>query len=165
MPETVYALDTSVFTEAGRRYYAFDIAPVFWETLVACACDGRVVSIDHVRDELERGTDELWEWAKKHFAPWFLSTDDDGVVEQYRALTNWVAAQTRFTDAAKDEFYGAADGWLIALALDKSGTVVTQEVSSRDSKKRVKIPDVCSAFEVTCIDTFRMLRELCIRWT
>lgn len=28
---TVYVLDANVFIEAARRYYAFDIAPVFLE--------------------------------------------------------------------------------------------------------------------------------------
>lgn len=30
----VYALDTNVFIEAHRRYYALDLCPEFWECLV-----------------------------------------------------------------------------------------------------------------------------------
>ena len=44
-------------------------------------------------------------------------------------------------------------------------TIVTQEVSAPESKKEVKIPDVCDAFEVPCIDTFEMLEKLGAQFT
>jgi len=34
MDRSVYVLDANVFIEAARRYYAFDIAPKFWDTLI-----------------------------------------------------------------------------------------------------------------------------------
>ena len=48
-----YVLDSNVFMEAARRYYAFDIAPPFWESLVHHAANGRLESIDRVKQELE----------------------------------------------------------------------------------------------------------------
>jgi hypothetical protein len=61
MSDVVYVLDASVFIEASRRYYAFAFAPGFWKGLVQRAEDGRVVSIDRVRDEVKQGRDELWD--------------------------------------------------------------------------------------------------------
>ncbi len=54
-----YLLDTNVFIEAAKGYYAFDIAPRFWEVLVAGATSGTLRSIDRVKDEIDRQEDEL----------------------------------------------------------------------------------------------------------
>lgn len=165
MSDAVYVLDANVFIEASRRYYALDFAPVFWETLVDRARDGRVLSIDHVRDELKRGADDLWDWAKEHFASWFVSTDDSAIVRRYRQVVTWVQAQSQFTEAARAQFLGAADGWLVACALAREYVVVTHEAASPDVKMRVPIPNVCGALALPCVDTFQMLRELGVRWT
>lgn len=63
-----YVLDANVFIEASRRYYAFDIAPSFWQILIDHAGKGQVLSIDHIKVELERGKDELAKWAKNDFS-------------------------------------------------------------------------------------------------
>jgi hypothetical protein len=165
MSDAVYVLDANVLIDASRRYYAFDIAPVFWESLVQGAEGGRVVSIDHVRDEIKQGHDELWDWVKQNFAAWFISTDDDAIIKRYGEVARWVQAQVQFTEAAKAAFHDGADGWLIACALNGGHVIVTHEVHSPDARRRVKIPNVCTAFGVRFIDTFRMLRELGVRWT
>jgi len=64
---TRYVLDTNVLIKAARRYYAFDIAPSFWAALVDLASDGRVVSIDRVKGEIDRGKDDLADWANGSF--------------------------------------------------------------------------------------------------
>ena len=38
-----YLLDANVFIEAYKRYYAFDIAPAFWNNLALAAQDGLVM--------------------------------------------------------------------------------------------------------------------------
>lgn len=164
MSGAVYVLDASVFIEAARRYYAFDIAPVFWDGLIGCAQDGRVCSIDRVRREIKLGADELWDWSKQHFAQWFVSTRDGATLARYHDVARWVNEQ-EFTDAAKAGFLDGADGWLVAFALSGGHVVVTQEASKPEAKARVPIPNVCRAFDVRCMDTFQMLRELGVRWT
>jgi len=37
-----YILDANVFIEATRRYYAFDLAPKFWDSLVHYAANGQI---------------------------------------------------------------------------------------------------------------------------
>ena len=49
MGGATYVLDANVFIEAARRYYAFDLAPKFWESLVLHAADGRIQSIDRIK--------------------------------------------------------------------------------------------------------------------
>lgn len=52
-------LDADVFMTAARSYYAFDVAPAFWDGLVREASNGRLLSIDRVKDEIQRGRDDL----------------------------------------------------------------------------------------------------------
>src|SRR6516165_8524910 len=113
---------------AARRYYAFDLAPTFWRALVGQATNGRIVSVDRVRTDIEHGKDDLAEWATHIFDPWFDSTEADDVVTSYRRIMAWALAQGQFTDAAKAEFASASDGWLVAYALARGCVVVTNEV-------------------------------------
>lgn len=92
----VYVLDANVFIEAARRYYAFDIVPVYWDTLVDRAKAGRVLSIDRVKKEIERGKDDLAKWVKTVFYSWFDSTNQPDVIADYQAIIKWVVIQTQF---------------------------------------------------------------------
>jgi hypothetical protein len=164
MPAGVYVLDANVLIEASRRYYAFEIAPGFWKSLVQRVNEGRVVSIDHIEAEIARGNDDLWDWAKQNLAPWFLPTDDDVTIQRYGQIVEWVQSQGQFSEAAKDDFHGGADGWLVAYALSDGCVVVTQETYNADAKRRVPIPNICREFKVPVVDTFKMLRELGVKW-
>ena len=165
MDANTYILDSDVFMEAARRYYAFDLAPKFWESLVLHAADGRIQSIDHVKKEIERGKDDLATWATTQFSDAFASTDEDDVIDSYSEVMGWVQAQSQFSDAAKADFAAGADGWLVAYAKSKGGIVVTHEVLNPNIRRRVPIPNVCEAFDVKYHDTFEMLRELGVRFS
>lgn len=165
MSAPTYILDANVFIEAARRYYAFDLAPRFWETLTEHATKGRIKSIDRVRHELEHGNDELKTWANGHFSHAFVSTDDDVVLSVYADIMNWVFTQEQFSDSAKAEFASGADGWLVAYAKVNGNVVVTHEVFNPDIRRKVPIPNVCQAFGVPFLNTFEMLRTLGVRWT
>lgn len=158
-----YSLDANVFIEAARRYYAFDLVPRFWTGLEQLAREGRVRSVDRVKQELEKGHDRLAEWAARDFAHGFASTDTAEVLAEFRRVIAWVTAEAQFTDAAKQQFASGADGWLVAYARANGDVVVTQEQLSVDVRRRVPIPNVCNAFGVRYVDTFQMLRELGIR--
>lgn len=95
----------------------------------------------------------------------FDSTDEVGIIESYGEIVNWVQSQNQFTDAAKAEFARGADGWLVAYARVKGSIAVTQEVLAPEAKIKVKIPNVCQAFNVPYIDTFEMLRRLGVKWS
>ena len=72
--------------------------------------------------------------------------------------SNWVMAQP-FKEAAKSEFLSGGDPWLIAKAKVIGATVVTQETFDAQSRKKVKIPNVCRALSVPYINTFDLLRQ------
>jgi len=163
MEGTSYLLDANVFIEAARRYYAFDLVPTFWEILVDLANNGRIQSIDRVRDELMRGKDDLAQWVSGHFSDAFASTDDEEVIQSYREIIAWVTDQDQYQESAKKLFAEGADGWLVAYAHCKGLTLVTHEVLNDTIKSKLPIPNVCQAFNVSFLDTFRMLRELRVR--
>lgn len=161
----VYLLDTNVFIEAARRYYAFDIAPAFWQSLIDLAADGRVVSIDRVKAEIDRGKDDLSAWANGHFRGTFVTTGDPDVLAIYQNIMIWAQGQTQFTDAAKAEFALAnnADAWVVAYAAAKGCVVVTHELLDPNVRRKIPIPNACQAFNVSYVDTFQMLRALGVR--
>lgn len=154
-----FVLDANVFIEASRRYYAFDLAPGFWEGLVHYAGMNRVRSIDRVGDELKRGKDELASWAEEHDFL-FVTTDDPDVTAAYRRIMNWVQEQGQFFTAAKAKFAADADGWVVAYAMAKNMIVVTHEEFHPDAKRKVYIPNVCRPLAVSYVNTFDMLRGL-----
>lgn len=159
--EVDYVLDANVFIEAFKRYYAFDLVPTFWDTLEDLASTQKIVSVDRVFDELMKETDDLSNWIEEHIDYAFKPTDSNEVIINYGELQNWVNNQSQFTPAARDEFADPknADGWLVAYAIEHDLTIVTHEVFDAEIKKKVKIPNLCEAFDINYLDTFQMLRE------
>jgi hypothetical protein len=161
-----YLVDASVLMEAHRRYYRFGVCPGFWDSLIWHHKQGMVTSIDRVEREVEEGKDALRQWVKdKCPSTFFEPANSKAVGERYGKIISWAGAQNRYRPEALAEFATVADGWLVAYAGEHGLTVVTQEVAAPESKKEVKVPDVCQAFKVPCIDTFEMLERLKVRFT
>lgn len=162
-PKPKYVLDTSLFTQAKRSYYAFDITPSFWRYLVQLANQGIITSIDKVCGEIERGKDDLYIWIQQNLPlQFFCSTDNSpNVLINYQQLISWSSSNTQFTSNAKAEFaqYDEADAWVVAFALLNKLTVVSQETLNANIKRKIPIPNVCHEFNVRHIDTFTFLRE------
>ncbi len=155
-----YLLDANVFITAKNFYYAFDLAPGFWDSLATNAANGNILSIDYVKRELEAHQDNLKDWIINNFVIAFNSTNDNAVIQSYTNVINWVQNQNQFTDAAKADFARGADGWLVAYAMAKGGIVVTLEILNLNIRRKVPIPNVCQQFGVQFVDTFEMLRQL-----
>lgn len=132
-----------------------DVCPAFWEWLVAAKETGKVFSIEQVADEIDRGDDELADWAKERGDGFFLPLDTQ-TLPALSTIAEWVQGQ-QYTHAAVNTFLESADYYLIAYALSHGHTVVTHE-KPESSKKKVKIPNVCIAVNVKFANTFSMLR-------
>jgi hypothetical protein len=162
-----FVLDTGVFIQAHRAYYAFDIAPGFWVSVLAHTKAGRLVSVDRVHDEVVNGGkgDALEEWVKKQVPQaMFASSKTADIASEFAPMMQWVQAETRFTQEAKSEFAVKADGWLIAYAKKHGFMLVTHEGFNPDKKNKVLIPVVCKQFGVSYTDTFGMLRALKVQF-
>lgn len=158
-----YLMDASVFIEAARRYYAFDIIPSFWPRLVALADDGVVLTVDRVFGEIKESRDALADWMIHDFSHAVVSTVDEDVVQAFGAIMEWVYDSDRlFSNHAKHEFASGADPWLVAYAVVHDCCVVTQETFKPEVQRQVPIPNVCLEFEVPYLDTFAVMRQLAI---
>lgn len=158
-----FLLDTNVFIEAYRRYYAMDLCPGFWACLEHYCQEARLLSIDHVRTEISEG-DALDEWVRQAPDELFASTADAEVIQTFGDMMRWVQSNENFLPRAKDEFARVADGWLVAYAAVHGFIVVTHEAFDPLTRKRVPIPNVCRQFNVPFLDTFSMLRSLEVRF-
>ena len=161
---TRFVLDTNVFIQAYRQYYPRDICPGFWRALVLQHEDKRVFSIDRVKKEIAEGRDQLTQWANES-APgtFFKKTADQAVIGWFQKFVTWVSGEDQYTAAAKAEFANVADGWVVAYAKQNDYCVVTQEVYNPEIKKKVPVPNLCLQFEVQCVNTFDLLRQLRVK--
>lgn len=159
----IFLLDTNVFIQAHRRYYALDLCPGFWECLNHYCQEPRLLSIDRVRAEIDEG-DGLDGWVKRAPNERFVSTAEQAIASMFGEMMAWVQGNEQFLSAARAEFARVADGWLIAYAKVHGLSVVTHEVFDPNIKRKVPIPNVCREFNVPVVDTFLMLRSLEVRF-
>ena len=163
MVDRTYLVDSDVFITAKHLYYSFDICPGFWKSVVHYHRKGRVFNVDRVRSELLAGrrTEDLVQWVRNEVPEgFFFEADTDAVTSAYTDVMMWVQRHPDYFDYAKAKFATGADGWLVAYARVHGATVVTNEQSAPESRKEVKLPDVCDQFEVQRDNTFAMLRAL-----
>jgi len=151
----VYLLDANVFIQAKNLHYGLDFCPAFWEWLIVHNAAGRVASIEKVGDEIEAGADDLSTWAA-HRGPSFFLKSDEAIPPALRSVSAWVTRQ-HYEPAAVSTFLQVADYYLVAHALAHGNTVVTHEMAG-NSRKRIKIPDVCIGLNIKCMTPFEMLR-------
>ncbi len=140
----------------------------FWDFLLEYAQNSTVASIDKVFDEINKGNDDLKEWANTKFKKYFLNTENEQVFLKYAELMQWAEKQNNhYNRNAIDDFMKVdnADPWLIAFALiDKSNyTIVTFEKPNPTRKNKIQIPNVCQEFGVECCDLYDMLKNLNFR--
>lgn len=159
-----YLFDANVFIEAKNHYYAFDICPGFWDWMdhVVKNDAGSVVPIC---EELRKGKDELAQWANdRRTQPWFLKVDDAATQKAMQSVAAIVSG-AKYKPEAQAKFLSGADPWLIAKAQTIGAKVVTHELSSPDSKRRVPIPDVCTQLGIECVLPYDALRSMAASFT
>lgn len=150
-----YLLDTNVFIQAKNLHYGLDFCPAFWQWLLDNNASGQVFSIDKVADEISAGQDELTSWSQQNAQHLFRTTDAT-VATQFSKVSTWVMEQ-QYEAAAVNTFLQVADFYLIAHALAGGYTVVTHEIPA-NSKRRIKIPDVCIGLGLRFTTPYEMLR-------
>ena len=161
----LYLLDANVLIDANRDYYPLDRVPQFWDWLAAMGRLGRVKVPVEIYEEIvlprPHKQDLLVDW---------LTTNKDTLVLPCQVVANIVAAvadRSYAQDLTDDEVEKIGrDPFLVAYAVGRTSErcIVTTE-QSKPSRRRAnrKLPDVCDDFNIRCIDTFRMTRELNFR--
>jgi hypothetical protein len=145
-----YCFDTSVLIECWSRSYPPDVFPGLWVKLDELITQQRVLCPDEVRVELARQEDELSKWigARPHM---FVPLDE----AIQRATSEVLARHPLLMKATKNR--NGADPFVIATARVKSLTVVTEEKGGTTTKP--KIPSVCQALGVPCVNVLSFLRD------
>ena len=158
-----YWLDSNVFIEGKKGPYGFDIAPRFWNMLDELI-DADIVSCPAlVYSELQNVQDDLSTWAKERRRTSLFVEPSEAVQRTFREVIAYVM-QHYPENQSRRRFLDRADPWVIAHAIAQGGAVVSLEGSDPDTSKKVNIPNVCSHFNVTCVNTYQMLRELGAAW-
>lgn len=170
MSEEKFLIDTNSFIEPYNNYYPFDLAANFWKQLKQHIELGNIVLLDMVKDEINKGEDDLSQWLNgvkiseeiDHRVPNILSNYgrvlqeiQDNPIYKETALENW-SQET------------VADAWLIATALTNNYTIITFEKGQRihnsnNVYKNAKIPDVAEDLGVKVADLYYMMRTLGIK--
>ena len=154
-------LDADVLISAYLDRYAPDYCPGFWDCLAYYFSNGRILIIEPVRAEIIQPP-SLVQWIGQ-LPQQAFAIIDVSVAQTYGQMANWVQTNPQFNAAAANKFARAADGWLAAYGKEHNAIVISNEESAPDSKSTVKLPDLCSRFQVDCEGTQYMLRELGVR--
>ena len=124
---------------------------LFWVKIGELMDDGTIISSQGVYDEIMIGGDDLEKWAKarqKCFLP-----SDIPVQQDVRAI---LSTHRGLIEGGKKK--NSADPFVIALAKQQNCKVVTEEVPTHNMNSP-KIPDVCAAYNIECIDFIAFARE------
>ena len=157
----LHLIDTNVLTVAGRDYYPLDRVPQFWDWLEDMGRNGALKVPLEVYEEVTDGDDDLVVWLKANRSTMVLDESvDAGLLT--RVIERGYAPD--LTDSEMEKL--GADPFLIAYALaDPTNRCVVTMEASRPSRQRANrhIPDVCRGFDIRCINTFHLIRELDFR--
>ena len=158
----IFLLDSNTLIEPSKKFYSFRIAPGFWTFLQNEIFDGNILVIDVVAKEISKGRDTLADWLDEtNVVP--LDRRSPDILTGYTKVLNYVHQNSAYSDRALALWSDSshADPWIVAFAIARGCTVITFEQpntslgTSQTSKP--KIPDVCSAFGVNCINLFQFL--------
>jgi len=160
----LYVLDSNFFIQAHRYYYPIDVAEGFWKKVKQLADEEKIISIDKVKKEIYDKNDSLENWCRNNLPENFFK-DTSNIMFEYRRVTAWAISRSHhYLPKALNEFLDAeeADAFIVAFCLaDPSNRfVVTQETSEPLKQTKIKIPDACIAFNITCVNTIDMFRQL-----
>jgi|SRR5581483_629673 len=150
MPKKIYCIDTSALIAAWYERYKPNRFPKLWEQLDQLITEGRLVSSTLVlRECSKQRSEELHGWLKPREA--MFITPDETVQGQVDHIVN---TYTGLVSAGREKFQ--ADPFVIAQAKVNSYTVITEETGIGSL---AKIPGVCNALKVECINLMQLIDE------
>jgi len=148
--------------QAKNLYYAFDIAPGFWDVILESAVDGLIGCPMMVYDEIAKGGDDLATWASgaKAVCGGFFIEPDKNTQGSFSTIAEYVVKGGNYHPAQSALFLKGADPWVIACASGSKGVVVTQEKLVGTDSKKVKIPNICKHYGIEYVSCYEMLRRI-----
>lgn len=162
----IYLLDANTLIDAKRDYYPIDSVPEFWEWLVFHGNQGNIKIPVEIYEEFSDTTNK--DGKKDTLAVWSHQTHvKDALLFNEQAEPDLVARITyggyvaNPTDQEIEKI--GRDPFLISYALkDVNNRCIVTTEPSKPSKTGAnrKIPDVCKDFDILCIHSFQMFRQM-----
>lgn len=167
MTEEIFLVDSNSFMTPYRLYYAFDLVPAYWNALVEHIKSGRIVVLDMVKLEIDKGEDDLSKWLSEADGLSVILHVNEQTINKYQQVLQHVASSGFYKESAIEIWAqgSVADPWLIASAAANGYTLVTEEnatsgLTTKNKQRAAKIPDVAKKFNVTTINIYEMMRRL-----
>lgn len=151
----LYAVDTNIYMDWQARHYPTDVFASLIGHVDGLVSEGRLQSPALVHEELDVvGTSELSAWADGRSAIW---------VPNGEVLEAALSIQSRFPGLLDPKAeYEEADAYVIALAQQRDGLVVTSKTPAaekRKPKRELFVPDVCREPGIPCINLPGLMRR------
>lgn len=151
----LYAVDTNIYMDWQARHYPTDVFSTLIGRIDGLIAEGRFCSPALVHEELDAvGTSELSEWADDRIPVWVPTAD---------ILHAALAIQSRFPGMLDPKAeYEEADAYVIALAQQRDGIVVSSETPAaekRRPRRELFVPDVCRELGIPCINLLGLMRR------
>jgi len=164
--ELLYLLDANTLIDAKRDYYPIDRIPEFWEWLIFMGELGSIKIPIEVYEEFsdtkdkDGKKDDLATWSERSEVQEALLLKEDAE----KSLVTKIIYDGYVSNPTDDDLVKIGqDPFLLSYALKdiEERCIVSTEVS-KPSKKGAnrKVPDVCKALNIRCINNFQMFREL-----
>lgn len=166
-----FLIDANTLMAAARLYYAYDLLPSFWEIFGERIKEGDVVLLDMVKNEIDKGQDDLQKWIMERQDDFQVCNHvDPEIIPKYAEVMQYIHECGFYNEKGLESWArnDVADPWLIAAAAAKGYTLITFEQSAgslneKNKSGRVKIPDVAGRFGVKVHNLYYMMRQLGIR--
>lgn len=166
-----FLIDANTLMAAARLYYAYDLLPSFWKVFGDKLKEGNVVLLDLVKNEIDKGEDELQQWVMERQHDFqYCNHVDSEIVSKYASVMQYIHECGLYNEKGLNSWAknNVADPWLIATAIAKGYTIITFEQSAgplnpKNKSGKVKIPDVASYFGVKVQNLYYMMRQLKIK--
>lgn len=140
-----YIIDSNCFITPSRTFCPTDVGVSFWNKIKSLAEEGRICSIDKVKDELYTNSDELQKWMSSNITDnFFIKFDGEEQAQKLSTILRWAATSTTYNDKAKHKFMkmDKADIYLAAFASvnPQEWKVVSMERSAPKVKLKLSSP-------------------------
>jgi hypothetical protein len=159
-----YWFDADVLIKSHNGNFPVGNAIGFWAWMERESKAGKFRVAKRVYDEVVNGRDgkkdELANWMERRRANGLCIMPTKEVDSKVTEVADYVWSHPRYPFHQRLEFSKGADGFLIAHALVDRGIVVSDESQLFPDSQRVRVPDVCKHFNVTCRTLTQLIKDL-----
>ena len=86
-----FLLDANTLMTASRFFYAYDLVPSFWEIFGEEIKAGNIILLDMVKNEIDKGQDELKEWISEREEDFQICNHvDPQIISKYAEIMQYI---------------------------------------------------------------------------